>query len=130
MAIPFITLNIGGKERRLRFDLNALIELQNKAGIKLSQLGEFLKDIDEDVSKFRLILWAGLRHEDKDLTEEDVGQIDIMALMSKAGEVSNLLTDQLGLKEIEEEAKNESGVEDKTNKKSGAGLKPSTSPTK
>ena len=55
------------KERTLYFDLNALVALEDQ-GINVATINEGVK-----MSQIRGILWAGLIHEDKDLTMEQVG---------------------------------------------------------
>lgn len=57
------------KERILFYDLNALVALEEQ-GIDVSKIGEGVK-----MSQIRGILWAGLIHEDKELTLEDVGSM-------------------------------------------------------
>lgn len=57
------------KERTLYFNLNALVEIE-ELGIDLTKLSEGVK-----MSQVRAIIWAGLRHEDKDLTLEEVGEL-------------------------------------------------------
>lgn len=68
-------MKLGGKERQLRYDLNAIAEVGERLGIevRLDQLGSDLLDKPLPLSALRIILWAGLRHEDDTLTPEDVG---------------------------------------------------------
>jgi len=59
------------KARKLRYNLNALAELEDKLGTSLS-------DLDEDkmgVKQIRTFLWAGLIHEDPEITEQEVGEM-------------------------------------------------------
>lgn len=56
-----ITLNIGGKLRSLSFDLNAFAELENRAGT----IEKAMKGLETgSITSIRLILWAGLLHEE------------------------------------------------------------------
>lgn len=55
------------KERTLFFDLNALVALEEQ-GVDIATISEGVK-----MSQVRGILWAGLIHEDKELTIEEVG---------------------------------------------------------
>lgn len=59
------------KLRRLRYTMNALAEIENKLGMPVSELDSAKLGVKE----VRTILWAGLIHEDKDLTEEQVGDM-------------------------------------------------------
>ena len=69
------TITLGGRKRHLKFDLMALTLLRDRLNI----VGPF-KDFTDNLwstplplSALRLILWAGLRHEDPNLTEKQVG---------------------------------------------------------
>lgn len=59
------------KERTLRFTLNALAEIEDKLGVPLSKLAE----VELGVKTVRTMLWAGLIHEDEELTEKQVGNM-------------------------------------------------------
>ena len=59
------------KERTLRFTLNSLAELEDAFGVSLSQLGE----VELGIKAVRTMLWAGLIHEDEELTERQVGNM-------------------------------------------------------
>ena len=75
MAGPSVMLELGGKERRLRFDLNAVAEIGERLDItvRLDELGKDLMSKPLPLSALRILLWAGLRHEDSELTPETVG---------------------------------------------------------
>ena len=74
-----ITLS-DGVERHLKFDLNALAEIEDKFGTVDAGFEELDKG---SIKAVRLILWAGLVHEDESLTEQRVGSlIDIQYLQS------------------------------------------------
>jgi len=70
-----VTLKLGGKGRTLRYDLNAIAELGDRLEIRvrLDHLQEDLLGVPLPLSSLRLLLWAGLIHEAKDLTPEEVG---------------------------------------------------------
>ena len=70
-----VTLELGGRARRLKYDLNAIAEIGERLGItvRLSNLGGDLLERELPLKAVRTILWAGLVHEDPDLTEEKVG---------------------------------------------------------
>jgi hypothetical protein len=58
------------KVRQLRYDLNALSALEDKLGVSITGL----EDIQVGMRTIRSMLWAGLIHEDPEITEEFVGQ--------------------------------------------------------
>lgn len=63
------------KERHLRYDLNAIALISEKLQLTL-RLGHLVEDLVSrpiPVAGLRTILWAGLRHEDPALTEEQLG---------------------------------------------------------
>lgn len=81
-----ITLN-DGVERTIKFTLNAMAELEDRYG----SVDEAFKQLDNNsIKAVRCILWAGLIHEDPELTEQQVGNlIDIQymqELMASLGE--------------------------------------------
>ncbi|MCW2279109.1 hypothetical protein [Heliophilum fasciatum] len=57
------------KPRTLRYDLNALAEMEAKLGVSLQELDQ----LTMGVKQLRTFLWAGLIHEDPTLTEHEVG---------------------------------------------------------
>lgn len=61
------------KERHLKFNLNALITAEEITGKKLAELGDNKGNFD--LAFLRAMLFAGLRHEDKELTLEEVGDL-------------------------------------------------------
>jgi hypothetical protein len=70
-----------GKERHLRFTLNALAELEERFG---STEAAFSKvENESSVVALRAILWAGLLWEEPDLTEFDVGNLIDINYMSE-----------------------------------------------
>ncbi|MFA4885450.1 MAG: hypothetical protein WC601_06720 [Desulfotomaculaceae bacterium] len=74
------------KVRTLRYNLNALAELEDKIGVPLSALN----NLSMGMKQIRAFLWAGLIHEDPDLDEKTVGElvdVDTMDYISqKIGE--------------------------------------------
>ncbi|MEY8748944.1 GTA-gp10 family protein [Alkalicoccobacillus gibsonii] len=63
-------LVLGGKEHTLRFDLNALVELEEALGVPLAELGNTTMSI----KNVRSMLWAGVLHENEDITEKEIGK--------------------------------------------------------
>ena len=91
MAITHVDLTLD-KPRRLRFDINALADVEQIGGHPLPQLLGVL-----GFSTIRLLLWAGLRHEDRRLTVERVGDI-MTAYLQGGGALATLaerITDAL-----------------------------------
>lgn len=74
-----ITLN-DGVERTLKFDLNAMAELEDKYGTVDAAFEQLDKN---SIKALRFILWAGLVHEDASLTEMQVGSLIDMKLMQE-----------------------------------------------
>lgn len=61
-----VTLDFGGRERTLRFDIEAQLAIEGQIG-KATQ--EVLYDLANlSFSALLVCLWAGLKHEDKGLT--------------------------------------------------------------
>ena len=75
MAGRTVTIHLGGKERHLKYDLNAIAEISDrlKITVKLNNFAEDLMSTPLSFSALRVLLWAGLRHEDSKLTVEQVG---------------------------------------------------------
>lgn len=61
-----VMVTLGDKERRLKFDMNAFIELENRYGTLQEAFASLQKGRIADV---RTILWAGLIHEEVVLDE-------------------------------------------------------------
>lgn len=59
------------KVRHLRYTMNALAEIEDKLGVTIEKIGE----VEMTVKAVRVILWAGLIHEDEALTEREVGNM-------------------------------------------------------
>lgn len=94
MEKEVVEIILGGKTYRLRYDLNALVALEEAFGVSALALFDKLFGIsDEDrkalaagkvtdadfskkirVSDLRTLVWAGLLHDNRDLSKEDVGE--------------------------------------------------------
>lgn len=70
-----VTLDLGGEERRLTYDLNAIAEIGERLDItiRLAHFEEDLLGVRLKPKAIRTLLWAGLIHDNPDLTEEEVG---------------------------------------------------------
>ena len=72
-----LTLN-DGVERTLKYDLNAMAELEDEYG----SIDEAFAMLDKNsIKAVRFILWAGLIHEDPSLTVQKVGSLIDMAYL-------------------------------------------------
>ena len=85
-----VTLELD-RARNLRYGLNALIKIEELTGKSITQLD--LRSIS--MKDLRTILYAGLYHEDKELTPERAGELidehsDITAVADKLGEAFNI----------------------------------------
>lgn len=95
MSKQSVTLELD-KPRGLRFGLNALVRVEEMIGKPISKL-----DLDNiSVKDMRTIIYAGLYHEDKNLTPERVGELiddfsDINTVAEKLGEA---MTEAFGRK--------------------------------
>lgn len=68
-----VDIEIGGRQRRLRFTMNALVEIQDRLQLRgMSQIMAALQDMD--FRTLRTLLWAGLVRDGRELTEEEVGE--------------------------------------------------------
>lgn len=77
------------KERHLAYPVMSLIRLKKEYGIQLSDLQD--EEKAQDLETILAVIWAGLIHEDKDLTLEDVGYMidvtDLPAISEKLTEI-------------------------------------------
>ena len=89
------------KPRTLLFDLNAFAELEDKFG-SLDQA--FQKMQQGSVKATRTLLWAGLLHEDENLTERQVGAMisltNVESIMEQITEALRILNSDKHVKSI------------------------------
>ena len=76
------------KKRTLKFDLNALVDVEDRLGYSLSEMGDKVS-----IKAMRTLLTAGLRHEDPELTEEYVGSL---ITLDNMGAVQEALGNAMG----------------------------------
>jgi hypothetical protein len=96
-----VSVNVGGKDRQLYFDLNAFAELEEAFGDLNSMLAALQGGSIKAVRKF---LYVGFMHENDKLTEKEVGGwFD----MSNIGEITSKITEAMtmSLPQVEEEEK-------------------------
>ena len=63
------TVRVAGREWNLRYTVNSLCALEDRAGMSIDRL------MDRQFSATRLLLWAGLSEEQPDLTVRSVGAL-------------------------------------------------------
>ena len=147
-TLPFVVLNLD-KPRKMRFDLNSLIEVQDKYSLcdecfNLIERGEeccgekrtkkfmvvnnlsvYLGQCMKDAEMLRFLYYIGLKWEDPELTEEKVGEL--MSLQ-KIAEISEDVLGHFEGSVVDEEGKKEERATEKEKRKSGAGRSPSKQP--
>lgn len=75
-----ITLN-DGIERKIKFTLNALAELEDKFGSVQAAFDKLEKE--NSMKALRTILWSGFLHESPNITEQQVGNLIDIAYMQE-----------------------------------------------
>ena len=110
-----VFIEIGGKERRLRYDINAAADMEELMGGK-SLLYVLSNPMAAGFSAIRILLWGGLKHAEKGLTLLRVGVMmqdymesggSIEKLAEKLGEAvrkSKILGEEKTDKETEDES--------------------------
>lgn len=78
---PFVMIELD-KPRRIRFDTNALCEVEEYLKKPLSSI-DYQKELG--IKELRLLLWIGLKHEDKTLTLQKVGELMDLADYGEIG---------------------------------------------
>ncbi len=85
-----IKIRLGGKERALAYDMNAICRFDEATGQNFLGGLEFEK---LSAAHARALIWAGLLRESPDLTPEDVGaMIDMRNLAEVFGGVAKAIT--------------------------------------
>ncbi|MGE6629611.1 hypothetical protein [Bacillus sp. NPDC077027] len=84
------------KERNLAFPMMSLIRLKKEHGVQIADLQD--KEKAQDMEVITAIIWAGLIHEDRELSFEDVAY---MVDLSQLPEISKKLGEVFG--ELNEE---------------------------
>lgn len=64
-----LSVEIAGQELRLRYSVNSLCEIEDRAGMPIDRL------MNRQFSATRLLLWAGLCLDRPDLSVWDVGEL-------------------------------------------------------
>ena len=78
------TVAIAGREWKLRYTVNSLCALEDRAGMPIDRL------MDRQFSATRLLLWAGLAEEQPELTVRDAGAL-IGAWVADGGSLEDIV---------------------------------------
>ena len=76
------------KPRKLRYDFNAVADLEDKGGLGI---GAMFTEERIGFSSIRLLLWGGLKWEDKGLTLDRAGNM-IQAYIEGGNDLADLMT--------------------------------------
>ena len=75
MTLPYVTVTLGGKDRHLRYTMQAMAEVEERLG--LVNIFQDIASIPLNARNLRTLLWAALIHESPELSEPEVaGWID------------------------------------------------------
>ena len=83
-----VFITIGGKERKLRYDINAAADMEELMGGK-SLLYVMSNPMAAGFSALRILLWGGLKHAEKGLTLQRVGLM-MQEYMESGGSIETL----------------------------------------
>ena len=67
-----VLINFAGKEKEIRFDFNAICAIEEISG---KPLQEVMTRGNAGFNTIRMLLWAGLRHDNKLITMEKAGEL-------------------------------------------------------
>lgn len=85
MKKNMVKIELAGQERRLHYNLNSLEIIEDLTGSTLDKITQNIS-----MKTLKVLVYAGLIHEDKDLTVEAVGEMigfgDIQAVSEAIGQ--------------------------------------------
>ena len=88
-----IPIELGGKTRQLRYDFNALVALEDALDISISEIGKLMSG-SVRLKDLRSIVWAGLLHDNEEVTEKEVGgwlELSVLGdVADKVGQAINI----------------------------------------
>lgn len=90
VSTPTVDIQLD-KPRKILYDFNSLVLIEEQVGIGFN---DFIQNWKPNLKTIRIVLWAGLVHEDSGLTLDQVGKIIPVARM---GEVSTKVTEAMRL---------------------------------
>jgi len=97
-SVPIVLKD--GKTRQLRFEWEALENLERELGLSIFELGPDIVAGKVGVTKMAVVIWAGLSFDEKDLQIDDVRKLlDSSEFLSYTGSVAE------GLESVFEEGK-------------------------
>lgn len=73
VKVKNVKVKLDGTSHELLYDMNAMCEIEEKYGDVESAFKQ-LENSNKVFNSLRFLLWAGMLHEDKDLTLQDVGK--------------------------------------------------------
>ena len=79
---------VGGKSKRLKYDFNAIADIEELSGMGMAKM------FSEEMIGFntiRLLIWAGLKHEDRGITTQRAGMI-IKDMMEESYTLESIMT--------------------------------------
>jgi len=82
-----VLINFAGKEREIKFDFNAICAMEEIAG---KPLQEIMSKGNTGFNTIRMMLWAGLRHENKMMTMDRVGEM-IQGLLESGKKLEDVM---------------------------------------
>lgn len=92
MSNDGITIEAGGKARRLRFSANAFCDLEEATGVSIFNLLDVL-DNNPTLTFIRACIWAGLRSSEEEITMAAAGEIiDEIGVLPATGALINAVT--------------------------------------
>jgi hypothetical protein len=68
----YVEIDLDGKSRKLRYDFNALADIEERAGLGI---GAIFSEQRVGFHSIRLLVWGGLKWQDRGLTLERAGKM-------------------------------------------------------
>lgn len=68
----YVEIEMGGKTRKLRYDFNAIADIEEKADLGI---GALFSERRAGLHSIRMLVWGGLKWQDKGLTVERAGTL-------------------------------------------------------
>jgi hypothetical protein len=81
-------IELGGKTRTIKFDYNSICDMEEKANMGIPQI----MSENAGFNTLRLLMWSGLKHENRGLTLDMVG-LWIQKYLDEGNELEKLYSD-------------------------------------
>lgn len=78
---------VNGKTKRLKYDFNAIADVEELSGVGMAKL---FSDEMVGFNTIRLLIWAGLKHEERGITTQRAGMI-IKDMMESGYELDTIM---------------------------------------